>query len=321
MLPPLNSTSKHGVALLALVVVLAACSSNSRDSTTIVEQNTTCPDYREDAGTRIIWTDSRTEAQIWQAMCGPVASPTTTAVPTTTTAPPTTSAPTTTTSAPPTTNAATTTTVRPTTTTAATTTTTTAPTTTIVEKSTVCPSNRARAGRTVTWIDDRSEEEIWETRCGGVQPTTTTQPWIERQWNTSRYTDTVTNEEVIGASRHKGDAYLFFVCPGSNDLEITIWGEEVPVDSSLDRYRRAEVTYRIGDEVVESASWGMARQDGRYLLSVPENQQRSIINLFRDRSSDVFAFSAALPGMPEDQVIDLAGFEEAVEPVLEACGW
>jgi len=319
VLPLFSSTSRHGVALLSVVVVLAACANNSGDSTTIIEQSTICPDYREDAGTRIIWTDSRTEPQIWQAMCGPLASPTTTAAPTTTTVLATTTTAPTTTMPPTTTTAAPTTTIATATTTAPTTTA--APTTTIVAKTTVCPSDRAHAGRSVVWTDDRSEEEVWETRCGSLLPTTTTLPWIERQWNTSRYTDTVTNKEVIGAARYKGDAYLFFVCPGSNNLEIVIWGEEVPVDSSLDRYRRAEVTYRIGDEVVESASWNMARQDGRYLLFIPENQQRRVINLFRDRSSDVFAFSAPLPGMPEDQIIDLAGFEEAVEPVLEACGW
>ena len=315
MLPPLKSTSARGLffcAFLAAAVVVAACTNSTGYSTsTITEQSTTCPDHHEDVGTRIIWTDFRSEAEIWQEMCGPVVSPTTTAAPTTTSAVTTTTAPTTT---------APTTTAAPTTTSAVTTTTS-APITTVVEKSTVCPSSRARAGRTVYWTDGRSEKEIWESDCGGIQSTTTTKPWLERQWHTNRYTDSLTNKEVVSSTRFIGDAYLFFVCPGSNTLEITIWGEEVPVDSSLDRYRRAEITYRIGDRVVEEAIWEMARQEGRYLLTVPRSQRRTVITNFRNRSSDEFIFSASLPRLPDDQVFDLSGFEAAVEPVLEACGW
>ena len=73
--------------------------------------------------------------------------------------------------------------------------------------------------------------------------------------------------------------------------------------------------------MVAKASWNMARQEGRYVLAVPQSQRRTVIDLFRNRSSDEFIFSAALPGLPEDQVVDVSGFEDAVEPVLEACGW
>lgn len=317
MSSPFRSASACGPyigAVLAAAAALAACTSTGTSTSTIGEQSTTCPVQYEDAGTRIVWTDSRAEAEIWLAMCGPVVPATTTAP--TTTVPTTVSTPTTTTA--PTTTAAPTTTSIPTTTTAPTTTT---PTTTIPERSSVCPSDRARAGRTVYWADDRSEAEVWESDCGGIQPTTTTRPWLERQWHTSLYIDPLTNKEVVSAARFIGDAYLFFVCPGSNILEITIWGEEVPVDSSLDRYRRAEVTYRVGDTVVEETVWDIARQEGRYLLTVPKSQRRTVITNFRNRSSDEFIFSASLPGLPNDQVFDLSGFEAAVEPVLDACGW
>ena len=65
----------------------------------------------------------------------------------------------------------------------------------------------------------------------------------------------------------------------------------------------------------------MARQEGRYLLTVPKSQRRTVVTNFRNRSSDEFIFSASIPGLPDDQVFDLSGFEETVELVLEACGW
>ena len=134
----------HGLCLstfLTAVVFLAACTSTpptASATSAIVDKDTTCPSDRRDNGTRIIWTDSRSEAEIWQGMCGPII-PTTTATPTT-------RAPTTTTTVP--------------------TPTTTAPTTiTIVVKTTVCPENRARGGQTITWEDDRTERLIWADRA------------------------------------------------------------------------------------------------------------------------------------------------------------
>ena len=41
------------------------------------ERVTTCPWYYRDSGTRIVWTDSRTETQIWVDMCGPSTTSTT----------------------------------------------------------------------------------------------------------------------------------------------------------------------------------------------------------------------------------------------------
>ena len=72
---------------------LAACSgsdtaafevSSSRGTPEpIAERITTCPWYYRDSGTRVVWTDSRTETQIWVDTCGP--STTTTIILTTTT--------------------------------------------------------------------------------------------------------------------------------------------------------------------------------------------------------------------------------------------
>ena len=261
-----------------------------------------------------------TTALLLSSCTPPTTTTTTTRAPTTTT----TEAPTTTT----TTRAPTTTTTEaPTTTTttrAPTTTTTEAPTTTtlLVEKTTICPDNRARAGRTVTWYDDRTERQIWAERCGSVQPVTTTTT-APKGWEYSSYLDPLTDKRAHQAVLYIGDdgAYLFFVCPGSNILEITLWGAEVPTDSDVDKYRRAEVGYRIGDKVIEDDSWELSRQDGRYLIQVLESNRRAIIRLFRDRTSDDFVISSGVPGMPERKVYDLEGFDDKVEPVLEACGW
>ena len=238
---------------------------------------------------------------------------------------------TTTTTAAPTTTTTTTTTLPPTTTVPTTTTTTTTlpptTTTTIVVKTTVCPENRARGGRTVTWEDDRTEQEIWRDRCGGVQPsttTTTTTPY-PKGWQYATYVDALTDNRVHQAALYLGTdgAYLFFVCPGNNILEITMWGAEVETDSALDRYTRSRVSYRIGDTFIDEDLWNFRRQEDRYLVAVPKSDRAEIIRLFRNRTSDDFVFSTGIPGIPHhfDGIFDLAGFEESVEPVLEACDW
>ena len=150
--------------------------------------------------------------------------------------------------------------------------------------------------------------------------TTTTTP---KGWRSNSYVETVTDKRAHSASLYLNDdgAYLLFVCPGSNVLEITLWGAEVPTDSALDKYRRWEVEYRVGDEVRVEV-WRFNRQVGRYLLAVPTDMRRDVIDLFRNRESDDFAVASGVPGMPSRYAVyDVGGFDAKVEPVLEACGW
>jgi hypothetical protein len=104
-------------------------------------------------------------------------------------------------------------------------------------------------------------------------------------------------------------------------LEITIWGAEVPTESALDRYTRAALQYRIGDDIFTDSTWGIRRQEGRCSVRVLKGNRGTVINQFRNRTSDHFAFRVNVPGLPTGELFDIGGFEDHVELVLEACDW
>ena len=124
----------------------------------------------------------------------------------------------------------------------------------------------------------------------------------------------------MGAQQYRSKS-VFFVCPPSEDLQITIWGKEEDYNPTHQPFSIWQFDYRIGETIVENAVWNYVYQEGSYALSVPEEIRRTVIDQFRNRTSDVFVIGGPPPGIPDGEVLDISGFEAAVEPVLEACGW
>ena len=156
-------------------------------------------------------------------------------------------------------------------------------------------------------------------------------------WLSSTKEDPITGRMEISAVRFWADsdktiwdelweqnnirANLFFVCPPDENLWITIWGNEEDYNLTHQSYSQWQFDYRIGSTIVEKAVWNYVYREGRYALWVPNDNRRTVIDQFRNRTSDVFVIGRPPPGIPDGEELDISGFEAAVEPVLEACGW
>ncbi len=166
----------------------------------------------------------------------------------------------------------------------------------------------------------RYHDNIAPANAEREETTDSLPPFEERTWELKRYQHSVTLEQTVRANQVVGEYGFSIRCDGGDTLWITVWGKEVPIDSSLDHQTTLWTSYRIG-EVGAREPWRFRRIGELYAIWVPEDKLQEIVELFRDRASDLFVTDTDVRGMPDRVGFNLAGWDESVEPVLEACGY